>query len=136
MIELPDRDEDVGAMFVRGMLWRLHEQAGDGTTTAALLFQAIYAGGLCYIAAGGDPMALRQQLDRGLDLLLGELEAMTRPIARQPQLTQLAESLCDDAPLAALCVRITPRAWGRRRDPRHAGRGVRITPTCVGPATF
>ena len=42
IIELPDRDADVGAMLLRNMLWRVHEEAGDGTATAAILFQAVY----------------------------------------------------------------------------------------------
>src|SRR5512138_2854412 len=46
IIQLPDRQADVGAMYLRNMLWRLHETAGDGTATAAVLFQALYNHGV------------------------------------------------------------------------------------------
>src|SRR5215213_8650674 len=59
VVELADRDEDMGAMFIRNLLWHLHEQVGDGTATAAVLFQAIYNRGLRYIVSGGSPMQLR-----------------------------------------------------------------------------
>ena len=46
VFQLPDRDADMGAMFVRHILWRVHEQIGDGTATAAVIFQAVYNGGI------------------------------------------------------------------------------------------
>jgi len=42
IIQLGDRDADVGAMFLREVLWQLHDQVGDGTATAAVLFQSVY----------------------------------------------------------------------------------------------
>lgn len=42
LIQLPDRDEDMGAMFLRHVLWHVYEQAGDGTATAAVLLQSVY----------------------------------------------------------------------------------------------
>ena len=50
IIQLPDRDEDMGAMFLRDVLWRLQDQVGDGTATAAVLFQAVYNEGVRYLA--------------------------------------------------------------------------------------
>ncbi len=48
IIELPDPDENAGAMFIRGALWNLHERVGDGVATAAILFQSIFNEGLKY----------------------------------------------------------------------------------------
>ena len=48
-IELPDRDEDLCAMYLRGLLWRLHELVGDGTATAAVLFHSLYSQGIGYV---------------------------------------------------------------------------------------
>src|SRR5262249_33175485 len=76
MIELPDRDEDMGAMFTRNLIWRLHETVGDGTATAAVLFQAIYNRGLRYIAAGGNPMQIRRHLEHGMQVVLDTLSGM------------------------------------------------------------
>jgi chaperonin GroEL len=56
ILELPDSDENAGAMFIRGALWNLHKRVGDGVATAAILFQSIYNQGLQYLAAGGNAM--------------------------------------------------------------------------------
>src|SRR6266568_1366675 len=54
IVELPDRDEDMGAMLIRNLMWRLNDEVGDGTVTAAVLFQSLYRQGIRYIAAGGN----------------------------------------------------------------------------------
>jgi len=59
IFQLPDRDLDTGAMFIRQLLWRQHEYVGDGTTTTAVLFQSIYNEALKFIAARGNAMVLR-----------------------------------------------------------------------------
>jgi chaperonin GroEL len=64
IIQLPNRDEDMGAMYLRQILANLHDSVGDGSVTAALLFHAVFKGGLAYIASGGNAMLLRQYLER------------------------------------------------------------------------
>ena len=73
IIQIPNRDEDMGAMFVRHMLWRLHEKVGDGTVTAAVIFQSIYNQGLRYLVSGGNAMRLRHYLEAGLRVILDGL---------------------------------------------------------------
>jgi chaperonin GroEL len=102
VIALPDRDEDMGAMYVRHLLWRLHEQVGDGTATAAVLFQTIYNQGLRYLAAGGNAMRLRHHLEQGLRIILDHLDSLTMPLEGKEQLARFAESSCDDPPLAKM----------------------------------
>ena len=101
IFELPDRDADMGAMFVRQMLWQLYEEVGDGTATAAVLFQSIYNAGRRYIVSGGNAMRLRHFLQLGLQLINKELDQLSQPIEGQMQLAQLAESICYDPPLAS-----------------------------------
>ena len=98
--DLPDPNADMGAMLLRQMLWQLYEDCGDGTATAAVIFQSIYNEGLKYLAAGGDAMRLRQFLNEGLDLILNALDEMTLPIEGKEQLAQLAETICHDRELA------------------------------------
>ena len=98
--DLPDRDADMGAMLLRQMLWQLYEDCGDGTATAAVIFQSIYNDGLQYLAAGGNAMRLRQYLGDFLDFALGSLAEMTKPISGREQLAQLAECICHDTELA------------------------------------
>jgi chaperonin GroEL len=102
IIQLPDRDQDMGAMFIRHMLWRVHEQVGDGTATAAVLFQSIYNQGLRYITSGGNAMLLRRYLEKGMRALLDELTGMTTPVEGKEKLTQIANSVCTDPPLAKM----------------------------------
>ena len=102
IVQLPDRSADVGAMMLRHVLWHIYEEVGDGTATAAVLFQVIFNRGLHYIASGGNAIQVRRYLEQGLQEILDELEHQTIRVEGQEQLTQLAESLCHDAPLAHL----------------------------------
>ena len=98
--QLPDADADMGAMLLRQMLWQLYEDCGDGTATAAVIFQSIYQDGRRYLAAGGNAMHLRRQLLAGLEVALAALDEMAQPIDGQAQLAQLAETICQDRELA------------------------------------
>ncbi len=97
---LPDPDADMGAMLLRQMLWQLYEECGDGTATAAVIFQSVYNEGLKYIAAGGNAMRLRQHLGASLEIALNKLDELTQPITGRTQLAQLAEAVCQDRELA------------------------------------
>lgn len=100
ILELPHRDADMGAMYLRHLLWRIHEDIGDGTVTAAVLFQAIYNEGVRYVAAGGNAMMLRRHLEDGMHLILTELEQMAVPLTGPEKLAQMAESVCYDTEIA------------------------------------
>ena len=102
IIELPNRDEDMGAMLVRAMLIRQQERIGDGTATAAVLFEAIFNAGLRYLAAGGNAMQLRRHLEDAVPLIMGELDRMVVRLDGQTALTNVAQTLCHDPELAAL----------------------------------
>jgi chaperonin GroEL len=102
IIQLPNRDEDMGAMYLRQLLWRLHETAGDGTATAALIFHTIYKEGLKYIANGGNAMLLREILEKATPFILSQLESMTFTLEGKGQLARLAETICYDPELARM----------------------------------
>lgn len=103
IIGIPDPDENMGAMLVRNLLWRVHEQVGDGTATAAVLFRAVFDRGLRYVAAGGNAMQLRRTLaEDGLRAVLSALGGMARPVHGKAQLARLAESICGDRELARM----------------------------------
>jgi chaperonin GroEL len=89
-LQLPDRDADTGAMFLRHVIWQQHERAGDGTATTAVLFQQIYNRGLTYIQAGGNAMRIRQHLERGLRVALDHLQAMATPLCGRQQIAHMA----------------------------------------------
>jgi chaperonin GroEL len=102
IIELKERDQDVGAMLIRHMLWQMHEEVGDGTATAAVLFQAIYREGVRYLASGGNAMRLRSYLEEGLRVILAELATMRRHLEGKESLARLAYTICYDEPLAKM----------------------------------
>ncbi len=121
LIMLPDRNEDVGAMYLRQMLWRVRNLAGDGTATAAVLFQAIYNEGVRYLASGGNAMSLRRHLESGAGLLMDELDRMTIQLEPGQSLTGLAESVCDDPELAQAIGAVFERAGVYHRIDLRAG---------------
>ncbi len=100
IIGISDRDADVGAMLVRHMLWRQHEDVGDGAATTAVLFKTLYDEGVRYVTAGGNPMRLRFYLEQGLRVILNELGTMTAFVEGKEALTHLAETICYDAQMA------------------------------------
>lgn len=102
IVQLSNRDEDAGAMLLRHMLWQLHEKAGDGTATAAVIFQSIYNQSVRFIAAGGDAMQLRYFLEQGSQLIMDQLDGMKVFIRGKEKLTHLAETLCYNPQLASM----------------------------------
>ena len=102
IIQLPNRDEDMGAMFTRHLLWRLRERVGDGTATTAVLFQSIFNQGVHHVVSGGNAMQLRRYLEKSIPLILDELTAMTIPVDGREQLAKIAEGICYDPLLAKL----------------------------------
>lgn len=102
VIEMGRRDEDMGAMLARALVCAQHERMGDGSATAAVLLQAIYSGGVHYLASGGNAMRLRHYLERALVAALDGLDELTEPVAGKDELAKVAESICHDRPLSKL----------------------------------
>jgi chaperonin GroEL len=100
IIELPNADEDMGAMLLRSMLVRQREMVGDGTVTAAVLLEAIFAEGVRYITAGGNAMQLRRQLERLLPLMFDEVDSAAFALDSHNSLVNMAYSLCHDREIA------------------------------------
>ena len=126
IIALPDRDEDMGAMLLRHLLWRLHEEVGDGTATAAVLFQSIFNQGLLYLAQGGNAMGLSRSLQEGLRLILDSLDLQPTIPEGKRQLAQIAESICHDPPLASLLGEVFDiiGEYGQLEVRKGRGRGL------------
>ncbi len=79
-IELADPFEDMGAKLIRHLTWAVYERCGDGTATAAVLAQAVLHEAGRYLAAGGNPVAVRRGLEHGLAAVLAALRAQARPV--------------------------------------------------------
>jgi chaperonin GroEL len=73
-IELPDTLENMGAQMVREVASKTSDVAGDGTTTATVLAQAIYREGVKTVAAGANPMALKRGIDKAVEVIVGKVD--------------------------------------------------------------
>ena len=126
ILQLPDPDADMGAMFIRQLLWQQHLLVGDGTALTAVLFQSVYNQGLKYIAAGGNAMRLRGFLEKGMRVVIKELETMARPLEGEEAIAQLAESVCHDEALAKVLGEVFDviGAWGQLEIRSGHGRHV------------
>src|SRR6187431_3100006 len=79
-IDLPDPLENMGAQMVREVASKTSDVAGDGTTTATVLAQAIYREGARNVTAGANPMAIRRGIEKSVAAITAELAKMGKPV--------------------------------------------------------
>src|SRR6476660_10323082 len=79
-IELEDKLENTGAQMVREVASKTSDVAGDGTTTATVLAQAIFREGVKTVAAGANPMALKRGIERAVELIVEEIKKLAKPV--------------------------------------------------------
>ncbi len=89
-IELPNKQEDIGARMVREVASKTSDIAGDGTTTATVLAQAIFREGLKNVAAGANPMALKRGIDTAVEAAVGEIGRLSKKVKGQEDITNVA----------------------------------------------
>ncbi len=89
-IELKEPFANMGAQLAKEVATKTNDVAGDGTTTATVLAQAIVREGLKNVAAGANPMALKRGLERAVDTVVEALREMARPVAGKEQIGQVA----------------------------------------------
>ena len=80
-IELPDALENMGAQMVREVASKTSDVAGDGTTTATVLAQAIYREGAKNVTAGANPMALKRGIAKAVEAIVASLKAQSKPVS-------------------------------------------------------
>ncbi len=88
-ITVEDKFENMGAQMVREVASKTSDVAGDGTTTATVLAQAIYAEGQKLVAAGNNPMAIKRGLEKGAVALVAELRKMSKAIKGKNEIVQV-----------------------------------------------
>jgi chaperonin GroEL len=89
-IELEDPVENMGAQLVKEVASKTADQAGDGTTTATVLTQAIYTIGSKNVAAGANPMDLKRGIEKAVEAIVKNLKAQSRPITTSNEIAQVA----------------------------------------------
>jgi chaperonin GroEL len=88
-IELEDKFENMGAQMVKEVASKTSDIAGDGTTTATILAQAIFTEGVKLVAAGRNPMAIKRGIDKAVESIVAELEALAKPTRDQKEIAQV-----------------------------------------------
>jgi chaperonin GroEL len=89
-IELEDKFENMGAQMVKEVASKTSDVAGDGTTTATVLAQAIFQEGVKLVAAGINPMAIKRGIDKAVEVVVKELEKLAKPCRTRQEIAQVA----------------------------------------------
>ncbi|HPL54762.1 MAG TPA: chaperonin GroEL, partial [Bacillota bacterium] len=101
-IELEDPFENMGAQLVKEVATKTNDVAGDGTTTATLLAQAMIREGLKNVAAGANPIIVKKGIQKAVDTAVGELKKTSRPIESKEAITQVASISAADETIGEL----------------------------------
>ena len=88
-IELEDKFENMGAQMVKEVASKTSDVAGDGTTTATILAQSIFAEGIKLVAAGRNPMAIKRGIDKGVAAVTANLDKLAKPTRDQKEIAQV-----------------------------------------------
>jgi chaperonin GroEL len=101
-IELDDPYENLGAQLAKEVATKTNDIAGDGTTTATVLAQAMVREGLKQVAAGASPMEIKRGIDKAVAAMCDELLSVARPVAGKDEIAQVATISSQDAEIGAL----------------------------------
>ncbi|NQT52141.1 chaperonin GroEL, partial [bacterium] len=88
-ISLRDKCQNMGVQMVVQVASKTSDDAGDGTTTATVLAEAIFEQGLKNVAAGTSPMALKRGIDKAVEAVVAELAAMSKPVKSSTEIAQV-----------------------------------------------
>ena len=101
-IELEDPFENAGAQLVREVATKTEDVAGDGTTTATVLAQALIQHGLKMVAAGSNPMALKRGIDRAVAAVVDEIRKSAKPVETKDAIQSVASISANDPDIGAI----------------------------------
>ena len=108
-IELEDAFENMGAKLVAEVASKTNDIAGDGTTTATVLAQAMIREGLKNVTAGANPMGIRKGMDKAIKTAIEELQKISNPIEGKESIAQVASISADDANVGELIAEAMER---------------------------
>src|SRR5678810_1100587 len=97
-IELKDPLENMGAQMVKEVASKTSDVAGDGTTTATVLAQAIFREGVKTVAAGANPMAVKRGIERAVEAAVGEIKRLAKEVKKGPMIAQVATVSANNDP--------------------------------------
>src|SRR6202453_3970343 len=97
-IELENKFENLGAQMVKEVASKTSDDAGDGTTTATVLAQAIFREGVKIVAAGHNPIEIKRGIDQAVDVVVAELKKMSRPTQGRKDIEQVGTISANNDP--------------------------------------
>ena len=101
-VELEDAFENMGAQLVKEVATKTNDVAGDGTTTATLLAQAMIREGLKNVAAGANPMVIRRGIEKATDVAVEQLKKLSKPVSGSKAIAQIASISASDETIGQL----------------------------------
>ena len=105
-IDLEDPFENMGAQLLKEVATKTDEVAGDGTTTAIVLGQAIVAEGLQNVSAGANPIAIRRGIEKGVEAIVAELKRQSRPVDNREQIAAVASISAADPEVGTIIAEV------------------------------
>jgi chaperonin GroEL len=108
-IELEDNFENMGAQLVSEVASKTNDVAGDGTTTATVLAQAMISEGLKNVTSGANPMGLRRGIEQAVEVAVKELKEISKPVESKESIAQVASISGEDAEVGALIAEAMER---------------------------
>ncbi|MFL5625463.1 MAG: chaperonin GroEL [Ktedonobacteraceae bacterium] len=123
-IELPEPFENMGAQLLKEVATKTNDVAGDGTTTATVLAQAIVTEGLRNLAAGANPMILRRGLEKGVEAVIAEIKSMSKPVETQEEIAQVASISAADNTIGELIADVMDKVGKDGVITVEEGRGL------------
>ena len=115
-IELEDRAENMGAQLVKEVATKTNDVAGDGTTTATLLAQAIVREGLKNIAAGANPIFLRKGIQQAVEVAVREIAKISVPVASSQDIARVASISANDELVGELIAEAMEKVSADRKS--------------------
>ena len=105
-IEVENRFENMGAQLIREVSSKTNDTAGDGTTTATVLAQAIFKEGVRNVTAGSNATSIKHGIDKAVDAMVAELKKFSKPIEKPEQVVEVATISANDRELGELVAKV------------------------------
>ncbi len=123
-IDLPEPFENMGAQLLKEVATKTNDVAGDGTTTATVLAQAIVNEGLRNLAAGANPMILRRGLEKGVEAVIESIKSMSKPVETREEIAQVASISAADSSIGELIAEVMDKVGKDGVITVEEGRGL------------
>lgn len=105
-IEVEDRFENMGAQLIREVSSKTNDLAGDGTTTATVLAQAIFKEGVRNVAAGSNPLQIKKGIELAVDKVVAELAKLSKPVKGRDGMTEVATISANDTEIGKMVAEV------------------------------